>query len=443
MPVKILVADDEPDLQDLMRQIFRSRIRKGEFTFDFAENGAIALEKLRNDPEIEVLFTDINMPVMDGLTLLSNIKQEGLLQKAIVISAYGDLKNIRAAMNGGAFDFVTKPIEISDLETTLVKAIAAMEILRKGLEARNSLEQARIDKADAQQRALEAMQENEKLILLQNESLERQVEERTAEITRQKEIIELRDKEITDSIHYAKRLQAAILPPSRMMNEVLPEHFTLYLPKDIVAGDFYWVEEQHDYIYLAVADCTGHGVSGALMSMLGVSLLSQVVNEKKIVEPGEILNVLNESVITALKQQENETHDGMDVILIRFKKGGNTIHFAGANRPLWVISENNLMEYKTDKVPVGGLQVERNSFTTHEIQIQPGDTIYLSSDGYADQFGGDEGRKFMTRKFKEFLTNGNHHTMKEQREALYQMHLQWKGKEEQVDDILVIGLRFS
>ena len=206
MPVKILVADDEPDLQDLIRQIFRSRIRKGEFTFDFAENGAIALEKLRNDPEIEVLFTDINMPVMDGLTLLSNIKQEGLLQKAIVISAYGDLKNIRAAMNGGAFDFVTKPIEISDLETTLVKAIAAMEILRKGLEARNSLEQALIDKADAQQRALEAMQENEKLILLQNESLERQVEERTAEITRQKEIIELRNKEITDSIHYAKLL---------------------------------------------------------------------------------------------------------------------------------------------------------------------------------------------------------------------------------------------
>ncbi|MEP7264823.1 MAG: response regulator [Bacteroidota bacterium] len=422
MSRKILVADDEPDLKDLIRQIFRSRIKSGEFTFDFAENGAIALEKLKADPEIEVLFTDINMPVMDGLTLLNNIKEDGLVQKAVVISAYGDLKNIRTAMNRGAFDFVTKPIDISDLEATLTKAISEMEVFRKGLDA---------------------IKENERLILEQNEILEQQVKERTAEIVQQKEIIVEKNKEILDSIHYAKRLQAAILPPNRQMNELFSQHFTLYMPKDIVAGDFYWMESLGDYIYLVAADCTGHGVSGALMSMLGVSLLSRVVNEKQITEPGEILNALHLSVIAALKQQENETHDGMDILLCRFNKDFSEIHFAGANRPLWLVRNNILEEFKTDKMPVGGLQVEHNSFTTQTLTLIKGDMLYLSTDGYADQFGGEAGKKLMTKKFKEVLAEISGMNMTEQKDHLYKVHEDWRGNNEQVDDILVIGLRLG
>ncbi len=441
MACKILVADDEPDLKDLIRQIFRSRIKSGEFLFDFAENGAVALEKLKADTEIEVLFTDINMPVMDGLTLLNNIKQEGLLPKAVVISAYGDLKNIRTAMNRGAFDFVTKPIDISDLEATLTKAIGEMEVYRKGLEARNNLDQALLEKAAAQQEALENLQEKERLILNQNELLEKQVKERTAEITLQKEIIESKNKEILDSIHYAKRLQAAILPPERVMKELFPQSFTLFLPKDIVAGDFYWVESNDQYIYLVVADCTGHGVSGALMSMLGVSLLSQTVNEKKVTEPGEILNALNLAVINALKQQENETHDGMDILLCRFERGKQEMHFAGANRPLWVVCNSVLTEYKTDKMPVGGLQMEKNPFTTHAVSLNEGDLLYLTTDGYADQFGGDAGKKLMTKKFKEVLESISEKSLPDQCAALNKLHNEWRGKEEQVDDILVIGVR--
>jgi CheY-like chemotaxis protein len=447
MPTKILVADDEPDLERLIGQIFRSAIRKGELIFEFAENGFVAIEKLKADSTFDILFTDINMPVMDGLTLLLQIKENNLLQKAVVISAYGDLDNIRTAMNRGAFDFVTKPIDFADLQTTLDKTIREMEILKQGIEARSNLEKALIEKAEAQQEALINLQEKEKLILNQNEMLERQVAERTVEISHQKELIEIKNREILDSIHYAKRLQEAILPPEKLVKQFLPDSFVLYKPKDIISGDFYWIntidDGEREKVLFAVADCTGHGVAGALMSMLGVSLLNQIVSEKNIYTPSLILDQLHKSVIDALKQTQNDSHDGMDIAIICFDKNKNEIEYAGANRPLWILHSDEIKIFTPDKLPIGGLQIERTqSFLNHNIQLSKNDILYLFTDGYADQFGGDGGKKMMTQKFREVLLSIRDKNLHEQKIYLEKYFDNWKGAKEQIDDMLVAGIRF-
>jgi sigma-B regulation protein RsbU (phosphoserine phosphatase) len=407
---KILVVDDEADVERLISQIFRSRIKKGELNFVFAENGAVALEKLRSDPFIDLIFTDINMPVMDGLELLTKIKENNFIQKAVVISAYGDLKNIRTAMNRGAFDFVTKPIDFDDLTTTLLKAVNEMEILKQGMEAQDKLQTALIEKAEAQQQALTNLQEKEKLILLQNEMLEEQVKERTTEIIKQKELIELKNRDILDSIHYAKRLQQAILPPPGKLKNYLPESFILYGPKDIVSGDFYWIGSCDHLLIIAAADCTGHGVAGALMSMIGISLLNQIVNEKGITTPSLILDQLHSSVIAALKQTDHDSHHAMDIgiccidLTNRLEAGQKcTIQFAGANRPLWIIRNNELESIKPDKISIGGIYTERNKSQLYTIEINAKDSLYLCTDGYADQFGGANGKKLMSKLFKEQL----------------------------------------
>jgi len=445
---KILVVDDEADVERLITQIFRSRIKKGELSFVFAENGAIALEKLFADKSIDLIFTDINMPVMDGLELLSKIKENDLLQKTVVISAYGDLKNIRTAMNRGAFDFVTKPIDFDDLTTTLLKALHEMEILNQGIAAKNNLEKALIEKAEAQQEALINLQEKEKLILHQNEMLEQQVTARTTEIIQQKKVIELKNKDILDSIHYAKRLQQAILPPAEKIRKYFPESFILYEPKDIVSGDFYWIGTSGNLVIIVAADCTGHGVAGALMSMIGISLLNQIVNEKGITAPSLILDQLHSSIIEVLKQTENDSHHAMDIAVCSFDlseehaviKTGK-LQFAGANRPLWLIRTNELDSIKPDKIPIGGLYAERNKSFLHLIELTGNDTVYLFTDGYADQFGGEHGKKLMTKRFKEVLLSIQNLSMQEQKTYLKKYFEKWQGSNEQVDDVLVIGIR--
>src|SRR5688572_6391929 len=388
MASKILVTDDEPDLELIIAQKFRSRIKSGDLEFQFAENGAVALEKLQADPTFDLVFTDINMPVMDGLTLLGKIKENDIQAKAVVISAYGDVRNIRTAMNRGAFDFIIKPIDLEDLEVTLTKALKEIEILKQGIEAKHKLEVALIEKATAQAEALQNLQEKEKLILEQNEMLERQVMERTLEIHEQKELIEIKNREILDSIHYAKRLQEAILPSKNLLKNLFPESFMLYYPKDIVAGDFYWLGTGSKPIF-AVADCTGHGVSGALMSMLGISLLNQLVNGKQITDPALLLDHLHTAVVGALNQTVNDSNEGMDIVMCCFDEQTNTLHYAGANRPLWLLRGGEVMSWPGDKMPIGGIQIQsRPPFTSHAINLQKGDRVYMFTDGYADQFGG-------------------------------------------------------
>jgi serine phosphatase RsbU (regulator of sigma subunit) len=241
---------------------------------------------------------------------------------------------------------------------------------------------------------------------------------------------------------YAKRIQSAILPDIKLIYKTLDQSFILYLPKDIVSGDFYGFAQKNEKVIIAAADCTGHGVAGAFMSMIGSALLNQIINEKNITEPAHILDELNEGVIHSLKQRDGESNDGMDISICSFDLKNNIVQFAGANRPLWLVRNNELVTYKPDKFPIGGLQIQREEkFTNHEIALQKNDTLYLFSDGYADQFGGNKGKKLMSKKFKDSLLAIQGLSMQDQEKHLRDLFKNWKGSSEQVDDVLVIGIK--
>ncbi|HOZ83367.1 MAG TPA: SpoIIE family protein phosphatase [Bacteroidia bacterium] len=288
------------------------------------------------------------------------------------------------------------------------------------------------------------LQETEKKNILaqQNILLENKVTERTFELEEKNKEILNKNKEITDSLIYAKRIQAAVLPNLNTVYKILDQSFILYLPKDIVSGDFYEFTQKENKHIIAAADCTGHGVAGAFMSIIGSSLIKSIINEKNITAPSGILDALNEGIINSLKQHESETHDGMDISICSFDTKNMSLEFAGANRPLWLIRNDELIVYAADKFPIGGLQIKHNNqFTNHQIKIQPKDTIYLFSDGYADQFGGEHGKKLMTKKLKEILVSIQHLSMNEQKIYLQNYFNEWKGNNEQVDDVLIIGIR--
>ncbi|MFN3341660.1 MAG: two-component regulator propeller domain-containing protein [Flavobacteriales bacterium] len=280
--------------------------------------------------------------------------------------------------------------------------------------------------------------------------LERKVEERTAEVLQkaeeirlQKDIISEKNKELTDSIHYAQRIQQAMLPDDRAMKESMPDHFVLFKPKDIVSGDFYWHSHQPDCVLWAVVDCTGHGVPGGFMSMLGSGLLNQIVNEEKIFRPDQILNLLRERVIIALKQsgEPGEGRDGMDLGLVHYIPSKQQLHFAGAHNSLYIVRNGELLEYKADKQPIGIHGAEMKPFTLHAVSLQKGDHLYMSSDGYSDQFGGEKGKKFKSSNFELLLKTISPEPITRQHQILDETFTTWKGNFEQLDDVCVIGVR--
>ncbi len=287
-------------------------------------------------------------------------------------------------------------------------------------------------------------QEKEKKQILENQNieLEKKVTARTMEVIAQKNIIEVKNKEITDNLTYAKRIQSAILPDIKLIYKALEQSFILYLPKDIVSGDFYGFAQKNNKVLIAAADCTGHGVTGAFMSMIGSSLLNQIINERNLTQPALILDALNEGIVHSLKQKETDSHDGMDISICTFDLQNNSVQFAGANRPLWLVRDNVLMVYEPDKFPIGGMQVVTDEkFNATEIQLSKNDTLYLFTDGFADQFGGENGKKLMSKKFKEMLLSIQHLPMSEQGIYLHNHFKTWMGSNEQVDDVLVMGIR--
>lgn len=261
-----------------------------------------------------------------------------------------------------------------------------------------------------------------------------------AEITRQKTIIEEQNKEILDSIHYAERIQQSLLPPEPLRLRLLPSSFVFYQPRSIVAGDFYWMNEQQEHLIFAVADCTGHGVPGALMSVVCGNALNRTVNEYGITEPGKILDKVRELIIASFGTGKHEVSDGMDISLCCWHAASHTMQWAGANNPLWYIRNNVMYELKGDKQPVGRFEHSK-PFTTHTLQVEPGDQFYLFSDGYADQFGGGDGKKFKYRQLKDLLLAGAALPPEKQAGQLRDTFLNWKGNLEQIDDVCIMGVR--
>lgn len=269
--------------------------------------------------------------------------------------------------------------------------------------------------------------------------LEEMVEQRTKELAE-------KNKDITASIEYAKRIQEAILPDKSVIFEHLPNSFILYRPKDIVSGDFYWYARVDNKDIIAVVDCTGHGVPGAFMSMIGHNLLNQIIVENKILDPGKVLELLRTGVRSVLKQESGakESSDGMDISLCVFDQKNNEIKYAGAFRPLIIIKNNSLEKIEGTKSPIGGAKLEIiEDYQTHTRQLKSGDSFYMYTDGYVDQFGGDFGKKFMGKTLHRLLLEIQDKSMTEQNFLLLESFERWMGSLEQVDDVLVIGVKVN
>lgn len=261
--------------------------------------------------------------------------------------------------------------------------------------------------------------------------------------------IELAHREVMDSVTYAKRIQEAVLPSLADIEKCFPQSFVLFKPRNIVSGDFYWYSLKDNKVIIASVDCTGHGVPGAFMSLIGNTLLNHIVNERGITDPAEILNELNREVSHSLHQTESgsQSRDGMDIALCVFNEplqspdGTIILQFAGANRPLYYMCNGMLEEVKADKFPIGGLDYNnQQKFSTQTIQLSKSSTIYISTDGYADQFGFNN-KKLKTKRFKEIILSIQEKSMEEQKTHLDQFIEQWKGSQEQTDDILVMGIK--
>jgi len=274
--------------------------------------------------------------------------------------------------------------------------------------------------------------------------LEQKVKERTEEVVKQKAEIEELYTDVTASIRYAKRLQDSILPPEKQIKKYFPSSFVLFKPKDIVSGDFYWIGKQKNEFMFAAVDCTGHGVPGAFMSLVGANGLNSAFKEHKLSKPGLILDDLNRYANEALnKSADDSIRDGMDITLCSINSKEMKLRFAGANNPVYLIRDGELEIYKTNKFAIGSFNHEEHNYENFEIDLIKGDKVYAFSDGYPDQFGGERGKKFMYKKFKELLVETVNESMENQKRKLEERLAEWMGNYEQVDDIVIFGVEID
>ncbi len=323
-----------------------------------------------------------------------------------------------------------------------IAAILQIVIFSFGIAQKMRLDE--MEKKQVQQQIIDQLKINEKLKDQVNRELEQKVKERTWEINEKKEEIEIQKKLITDSIDYARHIQYAVFPREEYLDQIQLEHFVLFRPKDIVSGDFYWIKEVHGSLIAVAADCTGHGVPGALMSMLGITLLNEQMAKSSLDDPANILNNLRDKIKEMLDQKGKleEQKDGIEMGIAIIHPEKKELQFAGANNPLLLIrnKEAKLHEYKGDRQPIG-FHWEEKEFTTHRIPLQRRDTVYLFTDGYIDQFGGEQRKKFKSHRFKELLLSVHKESMENQKKRLEEALDNWRDDIEQIDDICVIGIR--
>ena len=278
--------------------------------------------------------------------------------------------------------------------------------------------------------------------LKESQRQKRIIEDQKKEVEEAHVQVETKNKQIIDSIQYAKRIQQALLKSEEYETKHLPEHFILFLPKDIVSGDFYWAMEKDDHFYFAAADCTGHGVPGAFLTMLGTSFLNEINAGDDLHTPAILLDNLREKIIRELSQtgDEEATKDGMDISMMRLNLKTLEVHWTGAHNPLYHFREGELNVIKPDKQPIGYHEY-MTPFTDNKLQLKKGDTLYLFTDGFADQFGGPLGKKFMYKNFKQKIIEVANLPIEDQKEELQETFNKWKGGLPQLDDVCVIGLK--
>jgi serine phosphatase RsbU (regulator of sigma subunit) len=319
-----------------------------------------------------------------------------------------------------------------------LEIFTALEAILLSMAVGDKISLFKKEKEQAQEESLEAARKNEQLVKEQNVVLAEKVKERTFELEEQKKIVEEINKEMIDSINYAKRIQYALLAHEEVLNASLPDHFVFFRPKDIVSGDFYWAADKGERFYLAVCDSTGHGVPGAFMSLLNISFLNEAVIEKNILSPEKVLGHVRERLISSMSQSGGQ--DGMDGVLLLLDKNSGKISYAAAHNNLLRIRAGVATTFEADKMPIGKGESLR-PFLLRELPVQKGDLLYLYTDGFADQFGGPKGKKFKYRQLDELLNSISHLTMKEQKERIERAFLEWKADLEQVDDVCVVGWR--
>lgn len=400
---KILVADDSESYLRIIQQIFEIVGHKYELVF--ARDGKEACEQtLKHQPDLIIL--DVIMPEMNGIDAARFIKNNAEISD-IPIILLSSTESLKAAYEVGANDFISKPFNQYEL---LIKVRSALDLV------------AKINKIKDQSN---------------------RVKEKKDQIQKQHDKIAEQQREIIGDLKYSIRIQKSILPIPEVISNVIPEQFILNLPRNSVSGDFYWVGNQGDRRAIAVADCTGHGISGALMTMAGMAFLNDIMGRKENLEPNEVLFELRKMVMNLLKQtgEEGEASDGMDISLTMLNNDGTKLWFSGANNPLYIIRDGELTVVKGDRMPIGiHLNFER-PFASNELDVKKGDLVYLFSDGFADQFGGPRNKKFRYKQFQELLIEIHTKPLSKQKEILRKTYLDWMGEYDQVDDVLVLGYK--
>jgi phosphoserine phosphatase RsbU/P len=394
----LLIADDQPDNLRAMIDILQAS--EHNFHFITVPNGRILIDiALKKQPDL--IITDWEMPELTGLEAIKALKLHPETSDIPIIMCTGIMitpQDLKIAMEAGAVDFVRKPID-------------AMELI-------------------ARVQSMLALSASYLTIKEQKEKLEQ-----TNEVIRKQ-----RDN-IVSSINYARRIQAAILPSVEVIQSYLPESFVFYRPKDIVSGDFFWFQVLPDMSKIIIAaDCTGHGVPGAFMTLIGNTLLNQIINENHITEPSEILSELDSRLVATLRQSDRDDSisDGMDISLLKISQ--DFVIWAASRRPLIYFQYNELKEIFGSKSPIGSVFSRKKVFEQHKIPIHRGDTFYLYSDGYVDQFNPNR-EKFTSKRLKELLSKIQHLEIGLQYNIIQETLDNWQGKERQIDDVLLVGVR--
>ena len=404
----ILYIDDEEN--NLIS--FKSTFRR-EYNIHVATSGQQGLEIMEQN-EIHLVITDQRMAEMTGVEFLGKVMFLYPDCMRMIMTGFSDMDAIIQAINkGNIYRYIAKPWNREELKITIDSAFEVYNLKSQNKHLIEDLKEA-------------------------NLNLEQKVKERTRQIEQQ-------SRNITDSIHYASRIQTALMLPSEELDRLLPSHFILNKPKDIVSGDYYWVSHKDNRIIVAVADCTGHGVPGAFMSIMGINLLNEIVSKTGTLRANEVLNELRDHLIKSLGQTGHryEAKDGMEMALCVVDMESKQLQFSGAFRPMYLLRNEELIETKGDRMPIGIYNEEEVSFTNKEIQIQDNDVFYLFTDGYVDQIGGPNKKTFKSRNFKKLLKDIYQRPLKEQKAILEKEHKTWRSDMEQIDDIMIMGVKLS